>query len=74
MWSYSSPWKYQDAWKTLIQLHKAAGHIQPSNSSSASPSFLVPKLDQAVLLHWANDYQALNATQYLILTHCLARS
>ena len=44
-WSYSSPWKYQDAWKTLIQLHEATSHIQPSNSSSTSPAFLVPKSD-----------------------------
>ena len=26
-WSYSSPQKYWDAWKTLIQLHEAAGCI-----------------------------------------------
>ena len=64
-WSYSSPWKYWDAWKTLIQSHEAAGRIRPSNSSSASPSFLVPKTDQAVLPHWVNDYQALNVDTVL---------
>ena len=35
--------------------------VQPSNSSSALPSFLVPKTDQAVLPHWVIDYRALNA-------------
>ena len=56
MQSYLSPRKYRDAWKTLIQSHEAAGQIQPSNSSSASPSFLVPKTDQTVLPCWVNNY------------------
>ena len=65
MWSYSSPRKYRDTWKTLIQSHEAAGQIWPSNSSSASPSFLVPKTDLAVLPHWVNDYRALNMNTVL---------
>ena len=52
MRSYSSPRKYWDAWKTLIQSHEAAGRIRLSNSSSASPSFLVPKTDQTGLSGW----------------------
>ena len=63
--SYSSPHKYQDAWKTLIQSHEADGRIQPSNSSSALPSFLVPKTDQTVLPRWVNDYRALNTNTVL---------
>ena len=65
MQSYSSPRKYQDTWRTLIQSHKAAGRIRPFNSSSASPSFLVPKTDQAVLPCWVNDYWALNTNTVL---------
>ena len=63
--SYLSPCKYRDAWKTLIQSHEAAGRIRPSNSSSASPSFLVPKTDQTVLPRWVNNYRALNANMVL---------
>ena len=65
MWSYLSPRKYWDTWKTLIQLHEAAGCIRPSYSSSASPAFLVPKSDQAVLPRWVNDYRTLNANTVL---------
>ena len=63
--SDSSPRTYQDAWRMLIQSHEAAGRIRPSNSSSASPSFLVPKTDQAVLPRWLNDYRALNTNTVL---------
>ena len=38
-WSYSSPWKYCEAWQMLLQHHEDTGQICPSNSSSASPSF-----------------------------------
>ena len=56
MQSYSSPQKYQDAWRTLILAHKTAGCIQPLNSLSASPFFIVPKTDHTVLPRWVNDY------------------
>ena len=63
--SYSSPHKYREAWKTLIQAHEATGLIWPSNYSSAFPSFLVPKTDQAILPWWVNDYWALNSNTLL---------
>ena len=63
--SYSSPRKYREAWKALIQTHEEAGRIRPSNSSSASPSFLVPKSDNSVLPRWVNDYRMLNANTVL---------
>jgi hypothetical protein len=63
--SYSTPRKYRDAWKTLIQQHLDAGRIQPSNSAHTSPAFLVPKSDQVVLPRWVNDYRMLNANTVL---------
>ena len=62
---YSSPRKYQEAWKTLIEGHEVASHIQPSNSSSASHSFLVPKTDWTIQPWWVNNYHALNANMVL---------
>jgi hypothetical protein len=38
-----------------------AGRIRPSSSEHASPAFLVPKADNAVLPHWVNDFRQLNA-------------
>jgi hypothetical protein len=58
--SYSTPRKYREAWKTLIQQHLDTGCIHPSNSSHASPAFM-PKTDPMVLPHWVNDFCALNA-------------
>ena len=63
--SYSSPRKYREAWQTLLQHHEDMGQIRPSNSSSASPSFLVPKSDAAVLPCWVNDYRVLNSNTVL---------
>ena len=62
--SYSSPWKYREAWQTY---HEDVGQIHPSNSSSASPSFLVPKSDTTVLPCWVNDYCVLNSNMVLDL-------
>jgi hypothetical protein len=58
--TYSCLWKYKQAWTTLIQQHLDAGRIHPSNSQHASPAFLIPKTDTAVLPRWVNDYRALN--------------
>ena len=66
--SYSSPRKYKEAWATLIQQHLDAGRIRPSNSVHASPAFLVPKSDTAVLPRWVNNYRQLNANTMLELT------
>ena len=63
--SYSTPRKYWKAWATLIQQHLDAGHIHPSNSSHASPAFMVPKSDITVLPCWVNDYRMLNANTVL---------
>jgi hypothetical protein len=63
--SYSSPWKYKEAWAVLIQQHLDAGRIRPSNSAHASPAFLVPKSDAAVLPRWVNDYRQLNTNTVL---------
>jgi hypothetical protein len=60
MCSYGCLRKYWDAWKTLIDQHLAAGHIQASNASMASPAFIIPKTDPAALPQWVNDYQHLN--------------
>lgn len=58
--NYSCPWKYCEAWSTLISKHLEAGCIRPSPSSHASPAFLVSKSDKAALPHWANDFRQLN--------------
>ena len=59
--SYPCPWKYRDAWQTLIQQHLTAGFIKPSSSAHASPAFIIPKVDLTVLPCWVNDYCQLNA-------------
>jgi hypothetical protein len=59
--SYSCPRKFREAWSTLIQQHLDAGCIRPLSSAHALPTFLVPKADVSVLLHWVNDYRQLNA-------------
>jgi hypothetical protein len=63
--SYTTPHKYRDAWKILIQEHLDAGHIRPSNSPHASPAFLVPKSDPTAMPCWVNDYWELNANTIL---------
>jgi len=63
--SYSTPRKYREAWKTLIDQHVKAGHLRPSNSAHASPAFLVPKSDPNDLPRWVNDYQVLNTNTVL---------
>jgi hypothetical protein len=60
-YSYSCPCEYRDAWKMLIQQHLDAGHIRLLSSPFASPTFIIPKTDPTVLLHWVNDYRQLNA-------------
>ena len=47
--AYSCPKKYCEGWKTLIEQHLAAGHIQPLNLDYMSPAFIVPKADLNVL-------------------------
>ena len=49
----------------MLKHHEDAGQIRPSNSSLASPSFLVPKMDSTILPHWVNDYQVLNSNMVL---------
>ena len=63
--SYSSPQKYHKVWQMLLWHHEDAGKIHPSNPSSTSPSFLVPKSDSTVLPHWVNDYHFLNSNTVL---------
>ncbi|PSR74302.1 hypothetical protein PHLCEN_2v9954 [Hermanssonia centrifuga] len=58
---YECPKKYREAWKTLLEQHLAAGRLRPSSSPYASPAFLIPKTDRAVLPHWVNDYRKLNS-------------
>lgn len=59
--SYASPRKYREAWRTIINSHLAAGRIRPSDSTTASPSFLIPKADPTALPRWVIDYRQLNA-------------
>lgn len=59
--SYSTPRKFAGAWSTLINDHLEAGRIRPSESSFASPAFLIPKADPTALPRWVNDYRQLNA-------------
>lgn len=54
---YDCPKKYRDIWKTLLNQHLAAGRMRPSNSSYASPSFLIPKSDPMALPRWVNNYR-----------------
>ena len=63
--TYTTPQKYCEALATLIQQHLDAGCICPSNSEHASPAFLVPKSDTAVLPRWVNDYRILNVNTIL---------
>lgn len=42
---YTCPRKWQDAWRTLLDGHLAAGRMRPSDSEYSSPVFLVPKAD-----------------------------
>ena len=65
MRTYSSPHKYHEAWRTLLQSHESTSHIWPSNSAHASPSFLIPKSDTTVLPWWVNDYWVLNSNTVL---------
>ena len=65
MRTYSSPQKYQEAWRILLKHHKDARWIWPSNLLLASPSFLVPKTDSTVLPCWVNDYQVLYSNTVL---------
>ncbi|KAK0444929.1 uncharacterized protein EV420DRAFT_1648643 [Desarmillaria tabescens] len=58
---YSCPWKYHEAWKTLIDQHEQAGRIQPSSSEYALPSFIILKADPTVLPRWVNDFCLINA-------------
>lgn len=58
--SYSSPRKYRDTWRTLIDDHLATGRIRPSSSPHVSPAFLIPKADPTALPRWVNDYRILN--------------
>lgn len=59
--SYSTPRKFAEAWSTLIDDHLKSGRIRPSESSFASPAFLIPKADPTALPRWVNDYRQLNA-------------
>ena len=63
--TYSSPQKYWEAWRNLLKHHEDARWIQPSNSSLALPSFLIPKMDSTVLPCWVNDYRVLNSNMVL---------
>ena len=58
--NYPCPRKYKEAWHTLIQQHLKNGIIRHSSSPFASPAFIIPKADPAVLPRWVNDYRQLN--------------
>ncbi|KAF9440381.1 hypothetical protein P691DRAFT_613280, partial [Macrolepiota fuliginosa MF-IS2] len=58
---YSCPCKWWEAWKKLIEEHLKAGHIHPSSSPFASPSFLIAKFDPNAAPHWVTDYCCPNA-------------
>ncbi|KIN98738.1 hypothetical protein M404DRAFT_31065 [Pisolithus tinctorius Marx 270] len=60
LWSYDCLKKYHEAWKTLLQQHLDAGHLGPSNSTHSSPTFIIPKVDPAMLPCWVNDFRQLN--------------
>ena len=59
--SYPCPWKYCEAWQTLLNQHLASGRICPSSSPHASPAFIVPKSDPTALPHWVNNYWQLDS-------------
>jgi hypothetical protein len=58
---YSCPRRYRESFKKLLDKRLHAGFISPSSSPHASPSFIIPKADPAVLPRWVNDYRQLNA-------------
>jgi hypothetical protein len=60
VWQYSTPRRYQDAWRTLLQQHLNAGRLCPSSSPYASPAFLIPKADPTALPRLVCDYRQLN--------------
>lgn len=70
--SYACPRRYRDAWRLLIQKHLDAGRIRPSSSPLASPAFVIPKTDPAVLPRWVNDYRQLNSNT-VVDSHPLPR-
>jgi hypothetical protein len=63
---YAAPKKYQESWKKLVDEHLELGHICPSSSEYASPSFCVPKYisgipNLGVPPCWVNDYHSLKS-------------
>lgn len=58
--NYSSPRRYQDAWKEILGDLEANGRIRPSSSPHASPAFLVPKSDPKALPRLVIDFRKLN--------------
>ena len=58
---YDVPHQFCESFTILIQQHLDSGFIQPSSSSFASPSFIIPKPDKNILPRWVCDYRQLNA-------------
>ena len=59
-WNYPCPWKWKEAWHTLLQQHLEMGRIHPSSAPAGSGAFIIPKADPNVLPHWVNNYWQLN--------------
>jgi hypothetical protein len=57
---YACPWKFRDAWQTLIQQHLDAGCTHLSPPPHTLPAFIIPKSDPSVLPCWINNYRQLN--------------
>lgn len=56
---FSSPRKWQEAWKRDLERALDNGRLRPSTSPYASACFVIPKKNGK--LRWVNDYRILNA-------------
>ncbi|GAA5963457.1 hypothetical protein JCM3765_003078, partial [Sporobolomyces pararoseus] len=59
--AFSTPRKWKDAWKKLLEEHLAAGRLRPSTSPYASACFVIPKKDPSEPPRWLNDYRGINS-------------
>ncbi|GAA5992242.1 hypothetical protein JCM11641_001277 [Rhodosporidiobolus odoratus] len=57
---FSTPRKWREKWKRMLEEHIAAGRLRPSTSPYASAAFVVPKKDPKADPRWVNDYQSIN--------------
>ncbi|GAA5864478.1 hypothetical protein JCM5353_006881, partial [Sporobolomyces roseus] len=57
---FSTPRKWKEAWKRMLEEHIAAGRLRPSTSPYASAAFVIPKKDPLEDPRWVNDFRGIN--------------